>query len=169
MTQQTITQEGALQYTNRTQINENFSELYYQNRTVRQSADVTATTNVILANLTGLAIPLVAGTYRFRVALQALSTANGGTKVGFTYTAPTSLQCESKAFTASAVAVTRVTTTTDGASLVAATAANICIELEGTVVIGTATTLQVQGSQNASHSDTTTYYAGSTLSITRIA
>ncbi len=30
MTQQTITEEGALQYTNRTQINENFEELYGQ-------------------------------------------------------------------------------------------------------------------------------------------
>lgn len=30
MTQQTITEEGALQYTNRTQINDNFTELYGQ-------------------------------------------------------------------------------------------------------------------------------------------
>lgn len=173
MTQQTIRNEGAFDYTIRYQINDNFTELYtgYAGRVqvVRQSADVTATTNTTLANLTGLVHTLEVGTYKFRVAIQALSTANGGTKVAFNYTAPTSLQCEAKAFTASGVAVTRVTTTTDQASLVAATAANICIELEGTIVVATAGTIQVQGAQNASHADTTTFYTGSTFEITKIA
>lgn len=173
MTQQTITEEGAFQRTIRDQVNENFDELYTgftaRPQVARQSADVTATTNTTLANLTGLVHTLAVGTYKFRVALQALSTANGGTKVAFNYTAPTSLQCESKAFTASAVAVTRVTTTTDQASLVAATVANICIELEGTIVVATAGTIQVQGAQNASHADTTTYYTGSSFSIQKIA
>ena len=169
MVQQTITQEGALQYTNRTQINNNFTDLYSRVQPLRQSADVTATESTTLANLTGLVATLAVGTYKFRVALQCLSTGNGGTKVAFVYATPTSIQCEAKAFTASAVAVTRFTTTTSAASIVAATTANICIELEGTIVVATAGTIQVQGAQNASHTDTTTFYAGSTLEIYQVA
>lgn len=169
MTQQIILEEGAFQRTQRTKINDNFTDLYSRVQPLRQSADVTATTNTTLANLTGLVATLAVGTYKFRVALQCLSTANGGTKVAFVYATPTSIQCEAKAFTASAVAVTRFTTTTSAASIVAATTANICIELEGTIVVATAGTIQVQGAQNASHSDTTTFYAGSTLEVYSIA
>lgn len=169
MTQQTILEEGAFQTSQRTKINSNFTDLYNRSTPARQTADVTATTNTTLADLTGLSATLAVGTYKFRVALQCLSTANGGTKVAFTYATPTSIQCEAKAFTASAVAVTRFTTTTSAASIVAATAANICIELEGTIVVATAGTMQVQGAQNASHSDTTTFYTGSTLQVYQIA
>lgn len=168
MTQQTILEEGAFQRSQRIKINDNFTDLYSRATPARQSADVTATTNVTLANLTGLVATLAVGTYKFRVALQCLSTANGGTKIAFVYSTPTSIQCEAKAFTASAVAVTRFTTTTSAASIVAATVANICIELEGTIVVATAGTIQVQGAQNASHSDTTTFYTGSTLEIYQI-
>ena len=163
MAQVTIKNEGAFDRGIRTDINTNFTDLYSRLLPARQTADVTKTSSTTLSNLTGLVQTLAVGTYRFRVVLQCLSTANGGTKVAFNYTAPTSLQCEALVYTASAVAVTRVITTTDQASLVAATVANICIILEGTVVVATAGTVQVQGAQNASHSDTTTYYAGSTF------
>lgn len=172
MTQQTILEEGAFQRTQRKQINDNFNELYGRAMIVRQSADVTATTNTTLADLTGLIQSVAIGTYVFNVNLQGLATANGGTKVAFNYAssaALTSIQCESKAFTAAAVAVTRFTSTTTQASVVAATVANIAIELSGTIVVSAAGTIQVQGAQNASHSDTTTYYAGSTFSLTKIA
>lgn len=168
MTQQTILEEGSFQRSQRTKINDNFTDLYSRVTPARQTADVTATTNTTLADLTGLVATLAVGTYKFRVALQCLSTANGGTKVAFVYATPTSIQCEAKAFTASAVAVTRFTTTTSTASIVGATVANICIELEGTIVVATAGTIQVQGAQNASHSDTTTFYTGSTLQIYQI-
>ncbi len=169
MTQQTILEEGAFSRAVRTKINENFTDLYGRATPARQTADVTATTNVTLADLTGLVATLAVGTYKFRVALQCLSTANGGTKVAFVYSTPTSIQCQVKAFTASAVATSRFITTTSGASIVAATVANTCIELEGTIVVATAGTIQVQGAQNASHSDTTTFYTGSTLEIYQIA
>jgi len=169
MTQATITNEGAFDRSIRTDINTNFTELYTNRwQVARQSADVTASESTTLADLTGLSHTLAVGTYKFKVSLQALSTANGGTKVAFSYTAPTSLQCEAKAFTASAVAVTRTTTTTNQASLVAATVANICVELEGTLVVATAGTIQVQGAQNVSHVDTTTYYTGSTFEVFQI-
>lgn len=166
----TVQFEGAFTNDTRKIINDNFDEADRRApKTVRQSADVTATSSVTLANLTGLVHTVVPGTYKVKVALQALSTGNGGTKVAFVYTAPTSIQLEAKAFTASAVAVTRFITTTSAASIVAATVANICIELEGTIVVATGGTIQVQGAQNASSVDTTTYYAGSTFEIMRIA
>jgi hypothetical protein len=173
MAQQTIANEGAFERTIKTQINENFTELYtgYDARVqvARQSATVTAASSTTLADLTGLVHTLEVGTYKFKVSLQALSTGNGGTKVAFNYTAPTSIQLEARVFTASAVAVTRFTTVTDQASVVAATVANISLELEGTIVVATAGTMQVQGTQNASHVDTTSYYLGSTFEVTKIA
>jgi hypothetical protein len=170
MTQQTITNEGAFDYNIRTKINSNFTEVYNRGIVARQTADVTATSSTTLANLTGLVQTVEVGTYKFKISLQALSTGNGGTKVGLKYTtaALTSIQAEAKAFTASAVAVTRFTTTTDQASIIAATVANICLEIEGTMVVSAAGTVQVQGAQNASHSDTTTYYTGSTFEITKL-
>lgn len=137
---------------------------------VRQSADVTATTNVTLANLTGLSQTVVAGTYAYKVSLKCLSTVNGGTKVAFKYTttALTSLQNAALVFTAAAVAQSRVTSTADQASLVAASVANTQIEMSGTMVVSTGGTVAVQGAQNASHADTTTYYAGSTFELVRI-
>lgn len=169
MTQITLINEGAFDYGLRTDVNTNFTDLYSRVQPIRQTANVTATTSTTLADLTGLVATLEVGTYKFRVALQCLSTANGGTKVAFVYSVPTSIQCEAKAFTASAVAVTRFTTTTSAASIVAAGVANICIELEGTIVVATAGTIQVQGAQNSSHADTTTYYLGSTLEVYKIA
>jgi hypothetical protein len=139
-------------------------------KVVRQSADVTATSSTTLADLTGLVHAVEIGTYKYKVTLQCLSTANGGTKVAFAYTGATlaSLQNQAEAMTASAVAVTRVTTATSAASLVAATAANIRIVLEGTMVVSAGGTVQVQGAQNASHSDTTTFYAGSTFELIKL-
>lgn len=136
----------------------------------RQSANVTATSSTTLANLTGLSHTVVAGTYRYRVHLQTLATGNGGTKAAFklTTTVLTSIQNTSQAITASAIAAARTTTTTDQASLQASTAANLQVILEGTIVVGTGGTIQVQGAQNASHEDTTTFYQGSTFELARI-
>lgn len=137
----------------------------------RQSADVTATENTTLANLTGLVHTVVPGTYRYRAHVQCNATGNGGTKLGFklTTTVLTSIQNTSLTSTATANAAARTTTATDQASLVAATSANLQVILEGTIVVGTGGTIQLQGAQNASHADTTTYYTGSTFEITRIA
>lgn len=140
-------------------------------KVARQSADVTATTSTTLANLTGLVHTVNVGTYRYRAHLQCLSTANGGTKVGFkfTNTTLTSIQNNSRAFTATGVACARTTTATDQASLQASTAANTQIALEGTIVVSAAGTIQLQGAQNASHADTTTFYTGSTFELTQVA
>ncbi len=168
MAQQTLNNEGAFDLGLRTKINANFTDLYSRLLPANQTADVTATTNTTLANLTGLVQTLAVGTYKIKVSLQCLSTGNGGTKIAFHYTAPTSIKVAVKAFTASAVAVSRFTTTTDQATILGATVANIQIDIEGVIVVATAGTLQVQGAQNASHADTTTFYAGSTFEAWKI-
>lgn len=140
------------------------------NRVVRQSEDVAFTSNTTLANLTGLVLDVVPGVYKYRAHVQSLSTANGGTKLGFRLGGAvlSGIQNTSRAFTASAVATARTTTATDQASLQAATAANLQVILEGTFVVTTGGTVQLQGAQNASHADTTTFYAGSSLQLTKI-
>lgn len=128
-------------------------------------------TGTTLTNLTGLVQTVVPGTYKYRVFLPGVSTANSGMKVAFklTTTVLTSIENLGKLFTASAVAVQHSTTTTDQTSYAAGTAANILVELEGTMVVGTGGTIQIQGAQNASHADTTTFYLGGTFELVRIA
>lgn len=137
----------------------------------RQTADVVVDESATLTNLTGLVHTVVPGTYVYRAHLQTLATGNGGTKVAFklTDTVLTSIQNTSLTSTASANAAARTTTATDQASLVAATSANLRVILEGTIVVGTGGTIQLQGAQNASHVDETTFYTGSTFELTRIA
>lgn len=144
------------------------------NLIAKQSATISATsgdTGTTLTNLTGLVLTVVPGTYKYRVFLPGVSTANSGMKVAFklTTTVLTSIENTGKLFTASAVAVQHSTTTTDQTSYAAATAANILVELEGTMVVGTGGTIQIQGAQNASHADTTSFYLGGTFELVRIA
>jgi len=139
-------------------------------QTVRQSADVVKDDGAAAGALTGLVHTLQVGTYKYKVMIQCLSTANGGAKITFALTTAvlTSIQNVARAFTASAVACARSTTATTGATLYGATAAITQIELEGTMVVGTAGTIQLQGEQNASHADESTFYTGSTFEIYRI-
>lgn len=144
------------------------------NAIVKSSANQSFTsgdTGATLTNLTGLVQTVVPGTYKYRVFLPGVSTANSGMKVAFklTTTVLTSIENTGKLATASALAVQHTTTTTDQTSLAAGTAANILVELEGTMVVGTGGTIQIQGAQNASHADTTTFYLGGTFELVRIA
>lgn len=139
---------------------------------VRQSADVAKTSNTTLADLTGLTQDVVPGTYRYRVQLQTTANASGGVKAGFKFNGGatlTSIQNSGKTFTAAAVAVARTTTATDQASLVASTTAAVETTLEGTLVVATGGSLQVQGAQNASNASATTFLTGSTFALQRLA
>lgn len=139
--------------------------------TVRQSADVVKDDGAAASALTGLVHTVVAGTYAYRAMIQCLSTANGGAKITMDLTTAvlTSIQNVARAFTASGVACARSTTATDNAVLYGATAAITQIELEGTMVVSTGGTIQLNAEQNASHADESTFYTGSTFSIQRIA
>lgn len=138
---------------------------------VRQSADVVQDDGAAAAALTGLVHTVVPGTYAYKAVLQTLSTSNGGVKVTFALTTAvlTSIQNVALATTASAVAGARSTTATTGATLYGATAAITQLRLEGTMVVATGGTIQLMGEQNASHADETTFYAGSTFELVRIA
>jgi hypothetical protein len=141
------------------------------NTIVRQSADVVKDDGAAASALTGLVHTVVAGTYAYKAVIQTLSTANGGVKVTMDLTTATltSIQNVARAFTASGVACARSTTATDGATLYGATAAITQLVLEGTMVVSAGGTIQLNGEQNASHADETTFYTGSTFEMTRIA
>jgi len=128
------------------------------------------TSDTTLANLEGMVHYVTPGTYEFFVSLQVTAGASGGTKVAFKYTDATlsALQSISEAKTASAVAVSRVTSTTDQASLTAATAAHALVEIKGTMVVSASGTIQVQGAQNASNGTATNFFVGSYFELQRV-
>ena len=139
--------------------------------TVRQSGDVAKTSDTTLANLTGLTQVVEPGVYYYEVRLQTTANASGGVKAGFKLNGGatlTSIQNTGVTMTASAVATARTTTATDQASLVASTTAAVYTLLEGTVVVATGGSLQVQGAQNASNASATTFLTGSTFTLQRI-
>jgi hypothetical protein len=139
-------------------------------KTVRQSADVVATENTTLANLTGLVFDVIPGTYNYRVVLQTTANASGGVKAGFKLTGTVlgSIQNTATTFAAAANTAARTTTATDEASLVASTTAAIKSVIEGTFVVTTGGTVQVRGAQNASNASATTFHVGSTFELTRV-
>jgi len=132
---------------------------------VRATADLTATTNVTLANITGLSMNLEAGRkYVIRAKLFTTSTANGGLKVGFGGTATaTSMIAEAKSYT---------TTTLNGSAqvtalgaILGATVATDSAEIWAEIIVNAAGTLTIQAAQNASHAETTTVKIGSFMII----
>ncbi len=139
--------------------------------TQRQTADVVVDLGEAAASLTGLVQTVVAGTYKYEIVLQALSTANAGLLITMTLTTAvlTSIQNIARAFTATGVACARSTTGTSGATLYGATAAITQIVMQGTMVVSTGGTIQLVMDQNANHADESTVYAGSTFSMQRIA
>lgn len=158
--------EGALAADTRAIINNNLSDV------ALSTAQVDVTSSTTLVNATGMVTDeLAPGTYRFRIHLSTTANAAGGLKVGLKFGTPsmlTSIESSSRAFTASAVAVSRVTTATDAASLIASTSAVINAVIEGTLVVAVAGTLQVQFAQNASNAAATSVYAGSYLEFNRV-
>lgn len=131
--------------------------------------DVTSSTT--LANISGLVTSNMqaGGTYNFRIVIPTVCTANNGSKFGFKFGTASmlaSIEYEAKAFTASAVAVTRGTTATDQALLCDnASAVVILVEITGVVVLDNTAallagqalgnlTLQLQAAEHTSHADT---------------
>jgi hypothetical protein len=174
MTKNSVLSEGALDKTVRDTINNNLQDVSKVTTEFDVDSGGTGTT---LTNVAGMITEeLTAGTYRFYVHLDMLSTANSGLKAGFKFGGDfsasmlTSIAAVARLFTASAVAVSRVTTATDAASLVASTTAIINAVIEGTLVVapGKKGTLQLQAAQNASHADNTTIYVTSFMTFTRI-
>lgn len=129
------------------------------------------TSSTTLANLVGLVQTVVPGTYSFNIRLQGTSGASGGWKVAFKYTSTvlSSINAFAEAYTTSAIATAQTTTTTDQATLLGVTAANIGGMISGTMVVTTGGTVQLQFAQNASDGTASSIYLGSSMTFTRIA
>lgn len=170
MAKNSVKNEGVLEATTRSIINNNFSDTSFCTTEFDVDSGTTGTT---LANVTGMVTDVLEpGTYQVEINLDLLSTANSGLKVALkfgTASMLTSLALVSRAYTASGVGVARATTATDAASIQASTAAIISCVITGKIVVAAAGTLQLQAAQNASHADNTTIYTSSYMKFNRVA
>lgn len=140
--------------------------------TVRTSAAVTKNASAAYANVTGLSATVVPGTYKFRCVLPStVASGTGGIKYAFNYTTTvlTSIESTSMGYTASAVAVQHTTTTTTQTDLFTQAAVVIMTVIEGTTVVGTGGTIDLQVAQNTSNASDTVALVGGSMQFTRIA
>ena len=166
---------GALAEDTRNIMNHNFSDVSVASATLSATSSDTGTTLTNIAGLTTDTNPnnylQAGGTYKFRIHLSGVATANSGMKIGLKQNnglTLTSIESSAVGTTASAVVCQHSTTTTDAASLMASTTAFLKCVIEGTFVVLTSGSLQVQGAQNASHADTTSFYLGSYMTVEHI-
>lgn len=159
-------QEGSFDRSIRETINNNLTDVSLC------STQLDKTSNTTLADVVALTTgTLTPGTYRFTANLAGTAGASGGWKVAFNYLnglTLTSIESTGKAFTAAAVALTHTTTVTTQTSLIAATSATIKGEIDGTFVVATSGTIQLQFAQNVSDGTACSIYVGSRLEVTRI-
>lgn len=125
-----------------------------------------------LTNVTGCSVALkAAGKYIFKAHITGVATANGGAKAaiaGDGTLSATSFTCTGTNFDTTTTNA-QSTTTTLGTAVGAATAAMTDMYLDGSIVVNAAGVLSLQIAQNASHVDTTSAYANSTLEVIRVA
>lgn len=141
-------------------------------KAVRASASVTANATTTYANVTGLSQTVVIGTYKFRCVLPStVASGTGGIKYAFNYTTTvlSAIEATGIGYTASAVAVQHTTTTTTQTDLFTQAAVVIMTVLEGTIVVSTGGTIDVQVAQNTSNASNTIALLGGTFELTRIA
>lgn len=159
--------EGALTRDIRKVLNENFLD----KSICTTQLDVTSSTTLV--NVVGLVTEsLQPATYAFKIVIPTVCTTNNGSKFALkwgTASMITSQEYEARAYTASAVAVTRGTTATDATLLCDnAAAVVILVEITGICVIGTAGTLQLQAAEHTSHSDTFSVFKNAYMEFTCI-
>jgi hypothetical protein len=138
----------------------------------RTSASVTANATTTYANVTGLSFTVVPGTYAFNLVLPStVASGTGGIKYAFNYTTAvlSALQSSAAGFTASAVAVQNVTSTTTQADLFTQAAVVLRTVIQGTMVVTTGGTVDVQVAQNTSNASNTVALIGGSGEFIRIA
>jgi len=139
---------------------------------LRSSAAVTVNASAAYVNVTGLSATVVPGTYKFRAVLPStVASGTGGIKYAFNYTTAvlSALQSSAAGYTASAVAVQNVTSTTTQADLFTQAAVVLRTEIDGSFVVTTGGTIDVQVAQNTSNGSNTVALIGGTLELIRIA
>lgn len=164
--------DGAFYKGARDCINDNFSDVSFC------TTELDVTSSAVLVNITGLTTDtrsnyyLKAGVqYRFVISLSGTSDSAGGLKIALAQTnglTLTSMECIASGKTAAAIATQHSTSTTSAASLFAATAAYIAVELVGTFTVLTSGSLQVQMGQNASDATASSIYIGSQMIVTPV-
>lgn len=140
-------------------------------RSSSQLDAVTGTTGTTLTSVPGMSVYVVPGTYMFHVNVPGVTTANAGSKLAFKYTTAVagSIETIARAYTASAVAVTHNTTTTDQTLLMDNAAAVVLdTDIDGTIVITTGGTITLQAAQHTAHGDTESVYVGATMTFTKM-
>lgn len=141
--------------------------------TVRTSSAVTKNANTTYANVTGLSQTVVSGaTYKFTCLLPStVASGTGGIKYAFNYTTTvlTSIESTAQGFTSAAVAVQHTTTTTTQTDLFTQAAVVIFVQIEGTFIVTTGGTIDVQMAQSASDASNTVALVGGTFQVVRIA
>jgi hypothetical protein len=142
------------------------------NQTVRTTSALTQNGSATYANVTGLTYTVVPGTYKFTLMLPStVASGTGGIKYCFNYTTTvlSALESTSQGYTASAVAVQHTTTTTTQTDLFTQAAVVIFVQIEGTFVVTTGGTIDVQMAQNTSNGSDTIALLGGSAQFTRIA
>ena len=158
--------EGALTGDARKIINDNFRD---SSRCSTEFVAVTGTTGTTLTNVVGLLSGVLQpGTYEVDINLLTVGTTSSGVKAALkwgTASMITSTALAVVATSASAVASTTFTTSTDASAFVGATSAYANVVVRGTIVVAVAGTIQLQAAQNAAHADETKVLVGSTMSF----
>jgi hypothetical protein len=138
----------------------------------RTSAAVTKNGSAAYANVTGLSFTVVPGTYKFTLNLPStVASGTAGIKYAFNYTTTvlSSLQSSARGTTASAIATQNVTSTTTQADLFTQAAVVLNTVIEGTMVVTTGGTVDVQMAQNTSNASDTIALIGGDATFIRIA
>lgn len=166
MAKNRVINAGALTDDTRKIINDNFQDIS------RCSTQFTISSSTTLGNVTGLTSDtLQPGIYHVDINLITTAGASGGFKAALkwgTASMITNTALSVVATSASAVASTTFTTSTDAASLVAATSQYVNVRITGTITVALAGTLTLQAAQNASNGTATTVEVGSTMIFTPI-
>lgn len=138
----------------------------------RATASVTANATTTYANITGLTQIVVPGTYQFYISLPStVASGTGGIKYAFNYTTTvlSAIDATSQGCTASAVAVQHTTTTTTQTDLFTQAAVVIYTSINGSLVVTTGGTIDLQVAQNTSNASNTIALLGGTMEFVRIA
>jgi len=138
----------------------------------RTTAAVTKNASIAYSNVTGLSFTVVPGTYVFKLVLPStVASGTAGIKYAFNYTTAvlSSLQSSAVGFTAAAAATQNVTSTTTQADLFTQAAVVIRTIIEGTMVVTTGGTVDVQMAQNTSNASDTVALINGSAEFIRIA
>lgn len=138
----------------------------------RSSAAVTANANTTYANVTGLTQTVVAGTYKFRCVLPStVASGTGGIKYAFNYTTTvlTSIEATATGFAVAASATQHTTTATSQADLFSQAAVVLLTVIEGTMIVSTGGTIDIQMAQSVSNASNTVTLVGASMQFDRIA